>query len=53
MTTEQTSKSIFFTIADMFSNKKLNPIVTELFIRGKNQIISLVFTTKSLVAKSL
>ena len=53
MTTEQTNKSIFFTIADMFSNKKLNPIVTELFIRGKNQIISLVFTAKSLVAKSL
>ena len=23
-------------IADMFSNKKLNPIVTELFIRGRN-----------------
>ena len=23
-------------IADMLSNKKLNPIVTELFIRGKN-----------------
>ena len=24
------------TIADMFGNKKLNPIVTELFIRGKH-----------------
>ena len=23
-------------IADMLSNKKLNPIVTELFIRGRN-----------------
>ena len=23
-------------ITDMLSNKKLNPIVTELFIRGKN-----------------
>ena len=53
MTIEQTNKSIFITIADMFSNKKLNPIVTELFIRGRNQIISLVFTAESLVTKSL
>ena len=29
------------TIADMFSNKKLNPIVTELFIRGRKLDISL------------
>ena len=34
-------------IADVFSNKKLNPIVTELFIRGKKQNISLVFITQS------
>ena len=25
-----------YIIADMVSNKKLNPIVTELFIRGRN-----------------
>ena len=29
----------------MFSNKKANPIVTELFIRGRKQNISLVFYT--------
>ena len=34
-------------IADMFSNKKLNPIITELFIRGRNLNISLVFITQS------
>ena len=33
-------------IADMHSNKKLNPIVTELFIRGRKLDISLVFITK-------
>ena len=32
-------------IADMLSNKKLNPIVTELFIRGRTLNISLVFIT--------
>ena len=31
----------------MLSNKKLNPIVTELFIRGTNLNISLVFITQS------
>ena len=30
-------------IADMLSNKKLNPIVTELFIRGRKLNIYLVF----------
>ena len=30
-------------IADMLSNKNLNPIVTELFIRGRKLNISLVF----------
>ena len=35
-------------IADMLSNKNLNPVVTKLFIRGKNLNVSLVFTTKSL-----
>ena len=34
-------------IADMLSNKKLNPIVTELFIRGRKPNISLVFMTQS------
>ena len=30
-------------IADILSNKKLNPIVTELFIRGRKLNISFVF----------
>ena len=34
-------------IADMLSNEKLNPIVTELFIRGKKLSISLVFIAQS------
>ena len=34
------------TIADMLSNKKLNPIVTELFIRGRKLNISLAFITQ-------
>ena len=34
-------------IADMLSCKKLNPIVTELFIRGRKMNISLVFITQS------
>ena len=34
-------------IADMLSNKKLNPIVAELFIRGRKLNIYLVFITKS------
>ena len=33
-------------IADMLSNKKLNPIVTELFIRRRKLNISLVFITQ-------
>ena len=37
-------------IVDMFSNKKLNPIVTELFIRGRKLNISLVFITQSYFA---
>ena len=32
-------------IIDMISNKKLNPIVTELFIRGRRLNTSLVFIT--------
>ena len=34
-------------IADILNNKKLNPIVTELFIRGRKLNISLVFITQS------
>ena len=37
-------------IADVLSNKKLNPIVTELFIRGRKLNISLVFITQSYFA---
>ena len=37
-------------IADMLSNKKLNPIVSELFIRGRKLNISLVFFTQSYFA---
>ena len=32
---------------DMINSKKLNPIVTELFIRGRKDNISIVFITKS------
>ena len=39
-------------IADMVSNKKLNPIVTELFIRGRKLNIYLVFITQSYFAVS-
>ena len=34
-------------IADMVINKKLNPIVTELFIKGRKLSISFVFITQS------
>ena len=37
-------------IADMFSNKQLNPTITELFIRGRNLNISLAFITQSYFA---
>ena len=33
-------------ITDMINNKKLNLLVTDLFIRGRNLIISLVFITQ-------
>ena len=39
-----------YMIADIFSNKKLNPIVTELFISGRKLNISFVFITQSYVA---
>ena len=35
------------TIANILSNKKFNPIVTKLFIRGRKVKISLVFITQS------
>ena len=34
-------------IADMINNKKLNPVVTELFIRSRKLNISIVFITHS------
>ena len=34
-------------IVDMINNKNLNPIVTELFIRGRKLNISIVFITQS------
>ena len=34
-------------IADMINNKKLNPTVTELFIRGRKLNFSIVFITQS------
>ena len=37
-------------IADMLSNKKLQPVVTELFVRGRKPNVSLVFFTQSYLA---
>ena len=34
-------------IADIINNKKLNPIVTELFVKGSKLNISIVFVTQS------
>ena len=34
-------------IADMINNKKLNQVVTELFIRGRKLNISIAFITQS------
>ena len=34
-------------IADMINNKKLNPVVTELFVRGRKLNISIIFMTQS------
>ena len=41
---------LFYTIAEMFSNNKLNPIATGLFITGRKLNVSLVFTTQSYFA---
>ena len=38
---------VFDILIDMLSNKKLNPIGTELFTRGRKQSNSLVFITQS------
>ena len=39
-----------YLIADMLSNKKRNPIVSDLFIRGRKLNISLLFITQSYFA---
>ena len=39
-------------IVGMLSNKKLNPIVTELFIRGRKSKVCLVFITQAYFAVS-
>ena len=41
---------VFDMIADMLSNKKLQPVVTELFVRGRKPNVSLVFFTQSYLA---
>ena len=41
---------IFDMVAVMLSNKKFNPMVTELFVRGRKLNTSLVFITKSYFA---
>ena len=38
---------VFDMIADMINNNKLNPIITELFIKGRKLNISFVFITQS------
>ena len=43
-------QEVLIVFDDMISNKKFNPIVTELFIRGRNLNISLVFITQSYFA---
>ena len=37
-------------IADMLSNKKVNPVVTELFIRGRKLNLFLFFVAQSYFA---
>ena len=34
-------------IADMINNKKFNPVVIELFIKGRKLVISILFITQS------
>ena len=40
-------------IADMINNKKLDPVVTELFIRGRKLNTSIVFITQSYLPKDV
>ena len=39
-------------IADMINNKKLNPLLTDLFIRGRKLNSSIVFITQSYSKKA-
>ena len=41
---------IYYIFADILSNKKVHPIVIELFIRGRKLNISLVFISQSYLA---
>ena len=43
---KKTINSFYDMIADMINNKKLNPVVTVLFIRGKQLNISIVFMSQ-------
>ena len=40
-------RKILIVFDDMINNKKLNPVVTELFISGRKLNISIVFITQS------
>ena len=40
-------RKILIVFDDMIDNKKLNPVVTKLFIRGRKLNISIVFITQS------
>ena len=40
-------------ITDMLNNKKINPMVNELFIGGRKLNISLVFVIQSFCAKEI
>ena len=44
------TKNIKYYLFDMINKKRLNPIVTELFIRGRKLNIPLVFITQSYFA---
>ena len=47
---QSTNRFWLYMIADTLSNNKLNPIVTELLIRGRKLNSSLVFITQSYFA---
>ena len=42
-------RKILFVINIILTNKKVNPVVTELFLRGRKLNISLVYITQSLL----